>query len=337
LSSQLRASGRWLTRSGIQFPSGGVARYYRADLQLNRKISTEITGYTVSALVLAYRQTAEAEFLDGAVRAAHFLTREAWDAESGVMPFEIEPAERAYFFDCGIIVRGLLALWRVTKECELVDAAQAIARSMANDFLRADGSAWPVLHLPDKTPLPLDATRWSLSTGCYHLKSASAWRELAAITGDSSWVECYARALESALRGHESFLPGSTDPHHMMDRLHPYLYFLEGLLAHPEHDAIVRAGAGRVNALYSELASHFERGDVAAQLLRVQCAIQAGKADCDAMAARVREFQLPNGGYYFGRKGGAWIPHVSPVPAVFAMQALEWYERPESIDRATVI
>ena len=337
MSSQLRAAGHWLARSGIQLPNGGVARYHRADVGLNQNISTEITGYAVSALVLAYHATGDQEFLDAATRAAHFLTRVAWDAPNAAMPFEIDPAAFTYFFDCGIIARGLLALWRVTGECELVDAAQAIGHSMARDFARDDGEPWPVLCLPDKTPLALDPARWSRNPGCYQLKSAMAWRELAAITGDGVWSELYTGVFESALASHASYLSGHTDPHQTMDRLHPYLYFLEALLQHQEHAALVRNGAALVRDSFNDLAPRFERADVAAQLLRIQCAAGSSESDCAATAARVRLFQRTDGGYYFGRKTGQWIPHVSPVPTVFAMQALEWYERPESIDCAAVI
>jgi uncharacterized protein YyaL (SSP411 family) len=337
LSSQLRAAGHWLARSGIQLPNGGVARYHRADAGLNQDISTEITGYAVSALVFAFRATQDQEFLDAAIRAAHFLTRDAWDASNAAMPFEINPAALTYFFDCGIIARGLLALWRVTGECELVDAAQAIGHSMARDFARVDETHWPVLSLPDKTPLALDPARWSRSPGCYQLKSAVAWRELASITGDAGWSDLYEDALETALASHTSYLSGDTGPHLAMDRLHPYLYFLEALLAHGEHAGLVLDGASRVRDSFNRLAPRFERADVAAQLLRVQCAAGSPESDCTATAARVRLFQRYDGGYYFGRKAGEWIPHVSPVPTAFAMQALEWYERRESIDCAAVI
>jgi uncharacterized protein YyaL (SSP411 family) len=337
LSSQLRAAGHWLARSGIQHPNGGVARYHRADVGLNQDISTEITGYAVSALVLAFRATQDQEFLDAAIRAAHFLTRNAWDASNAAMPFEINPAKLTYFFDCGIIARGLLALWRVTGECELVDAAQAIGYSMARDFARDDETHWPVLSVPDKTPLALDPARWSRTPGCYQLKSAVAWRELASITGDVGWRDLYEDALEAALASHTSYLSDDTDRHKAMDRLHPYLYFLEALLTHGEHADAVRDGASRVRDAFNRLAPRFERADVAAQLLRVQCATGSPESDCAATAARVRLFQRYDGGYYFGRKAGQWIPHVSPVPTAFAMQALEWYERRESIDCAAVI
>ena len=51
LSSHLSRAGEWFLRSGIQQPNGGVARYYRTDLERNHAVSTEITGYAASAFV----------------------------------------------------------------------------------------------------------------------------------------------------------------------------------------------------------------------------------------------------------------------------------------------
>jgi len=90
-----------------------VARYYRSDVQRNAPVSTEITGYTVSALLFLHQRTHHADLLDAALRAARFLTRSAWDKRLNTFPFEQPNGDRskalAYFFDCGIIVRGLLA------------------------------------------------------------------------------------------------------------------------------------------------------------------------------------------------------------------------------------
>jgi hypothetical protein len=111
LSPQTSRAGEWFLRSGIQEPNGGVARYYRADLHRNHAVSTEITGYAVSALVYLHSVTNDSRYLDRAVAAARFLTRTAWDRAPGTMPFEMEPAAFTYFFDCGIVVRGSAAFW----------------------------------------------------------------------------------------------------------------------------------------------------------------------------------------------------------------------------------
>jgi hypothetical protein len=69
----LEAAGRWFLRSGIQEASGGVARYYRSDLRQNAAISTEITGYAVSALLFFHGRTGQSEYLEAALQAARFL------------------------------------------------------------------------------------------------------------------------------------------------------------------------------------------------------------------------------------------------------------------------
>jgi hypothetical protein len=339
LSSQLRRAGQWLAHSGIQLPNGGVARYYRADVQRNAGVSTEITGYALSAFVFLHNTSADEEYLNRARAAARFLTGVAWDSQNHLMPFELEPAAYTYFFDCGIIVRGLLALWRVTREQGLLDVAAAVGESMARDFARDDGQYWPILSLPDKRPLEMDALRWSRSAGCYQLKAAMAWHELADATGDARFAGLYQAALENALATHEAFLPGHTDPHKVMDRLHAYLYFLEGLLPgadNPRCAAALAQGIRQVSDYVEEIAPDFVRCDVLAQLLRVR--LCAGEAGADAAETGcVRAFQEPGGGYYFGRKAGECVPHISPVSTVFAMQALEWWERRDAIDWRAII
>ena len=124
--------------SGIQERDGGVARFYRSDSATNAAVSTEITGYAASTLAYLHSRTGQQEYLDAAVRAARYLSRQAWDSDASTFPFE-PGSDRAYFFDIGIIVRGLLAVWRATGEEEFRARAQEAALSLAFDFL-GDGS-----------------------------------------------------------------------------------------------------------------------------------------------------------------------------------------------------
>src|SRR5580704_10021755 len=89
----LDRAGAWLLESGIQEPNGGVARYYLADAKENRTISTEITGYAVSAFVYLYSLTHDEQYLDAAASSAQFLTRSAWDSTLRLFPFEYAPDE----------------------------------------------------------------------------------------------------------------------------------------------------------------------------------------------------------------------------------------------------
>jgi hypothetical protein len=329
--TSIEAAGRWFLHSGIQEASGGVARYYRSDVGQNARVSTEITGYAVSTLLFLHERTGTEEYLDAALRAARFLTRVAWDEKLSTFPFEVTEGPRfAYFFDCGIIVRGLLAAWRVTQEAEFRDIAIAAGRAMLADFPSERG-IHPILALPGKRPLAREP-RWSASPGCYQLKSAMSWHELFEVTGESAFLRGYETALQAALENDSAFLPGESDLPRVMDRLHAYAYFLEGLLPvldRPECAVAFRNGVDRASGLLREIAPVFARSDVYAQVLRARLlgdpVNEVGAADEAEQAA---SFQLPSGGFLFGRKHGQALPFVNPVSTAFCVQALAmWNDR----------
>jgi hypothetical protein len=350
LTEFLEVAGRWFLRSGIQEPNGGVARYYRSDSHQNAPVSNEITGYAVSALVYLHQVTGIQEYLDAALRAARFLIQDAWNGECHTFPFEPGSAY-AYFFDTGIIVRGLLAAWRATGDEEFRSRVRDAALSLAFDFM-GQGEFHPVILLPDKQPAPSEP-RWSRRPGCYQLKAALAWFDL----GVQDAIRLFESVLASSLATHEAFLREETDRERIMDRLHAYCYFLEALLAvaeRPECRGALRDGIDRVASLRREIAPVFERTDVAAQLLRVRLiAHHLGavpldeKAACEE-AAVVSSYQAASedpriqGGFWFGRKRtgrssvplcafqeecGEKLPFVNPASTAFALQALElWRE-----------
>jgi hypothetical protein len=346
--------GRWFLQSGIQEAEGGVARYYRSDTGRNNPVSTEITGYAVSTFVYLHALTGEQVYLDRAAQGARFLARTAWDAALDCMPFEYGASlngagARTYFFDSGIIVRGLLAAWRATGEDEFRDAAARCGRAMLRDFAAGDAKFHPILTLPDKRPVPRDE-RWSRSVGCYQLKSALAWRELFEATGDAEFDPPYCAHLEESVRTHMSFLPGHHDRLKVMDRLHAYSYFLEGMLpcaAEPRCVEATRQGIALVAGFLREIGPQFERSDVYAQLLRARLfADWNGVLPLDREAAEFEAAQLAgfqcedpdpriDGGFWFGRKGREWLPYVNPVSAGFALQALAMWEQHNQCQPAT--
>jgi hypothetical protein len=327
-SKFLEKASHWFLKSGIQTPSGGVARFYKSDSGQNAPVSNEITGYAASAFAYLGEQEA-------ARRAARFLACQAWDGTAMAFPFEPQ-SNLAYFFDTGIIARGLLAVWRGGGEDLLQSRAGEAALSLAFDFL-GEGEFHPVIELPEKQPASRDP-RWSRSPGCYQLKSALAWKEV----GDPDAERIFETALASALATHESFLATPTDRSTAMDRLHPYCYFLEALLWVADREAgrgALEAGIPRVAARLRDIAPEFERSDVWAQLLRVRLiahhlhALPLDAAAAAEEAARLAEFQAESsdpridGGFWFGRRGADMLPFVNPVSTAFGMQALAlWHQ-----------
>ncbi|MGC9970533.1 MAG: hypothetical protein ABSE56_08075 [Bryobacteraceae bacterium] len=341
--SCLELAGRWFLESGIQEPLGGVARYYRSDLSSNARVSTEITGYAASALAYLHSRTGDPRYLEPALRAGRFLTRVAWNSLLRAIPFEVSPGGNpteghAYFFDSGIIARGLLALWRVSREAEFLETALDCAESMATDFA-AGPEFHPVVVLPSKEAAPRDR-RWSRGPGCYQLKAALAWCELAEAAGRAGHSVCYDGLLEYALATHAAFLPGEAERHRVVDRLHAYCYFLEGLLpraTQPDCAAALGEGLRRVADLLAATARLFERSDVYAQLLRLRIfAAALGVVPLERNAAErevaaILEFQAAGsdpriaGGFCFGRQGAQVLPYVNPASTAFCAQALEMW------------
>jgi len=308
LSLQLSRTGEWFLHSGIQQPDGGVARYYLVDSRSNLPASTEITGYAASAFVYLHSVTKEPVYLERARAAAQFLVR-AWDPSSGIMHFEIEPAAFSYFFDCGIIVRGLLAVWRATGEQQFLDTAIATGDSMIRDFATSGGDFHPILALPSKRPIARDPLRWSRTSTCYQLKSAMAWRDLHDATDLPRFLEPYEQALDAGLRTYAEFLPGHPERPKVMDRLPAFGYFLEGLLPRATDSrcaAALRDGIGRAACHLRSIAPEFVRSDVYAQLLRVRLyADWLGAVPLDLPAAEFEAAQL-----------AAWFSQAKKDPKV---------------------
>lgn len=340
--STLQRAGQWLLGSGIQEPTGGVARYYCSDTETNKPVSTEITGYTASAYAYLYRVTGENAYLERARKTAEFLSHSAWNGELSLFPFEHpSPSElsdrHAYFFDTGIIVRGLMAVWRLTEDKGLLNLAETAARAMRLTFF--SGTDYhPILELPSKRPIER-TQQWSRGPGCYQLKAALAWYDVGTAAGDESLCMAYVDLVRQALEAHREFLRASPDPHRVMDRLHAYSYFIEALIPMLE-DADCREACAyaieTVAANLREIAPLFARSDVYAQLLRarifVSPALGIDSVAASEEAAALREFQAASsdkridGGFVFGRRDGVLSPHVNPVSTAFALQALEMWQ-----------
>ena len=341
ISTPAASAVAWFLHSGIQESDGGVARFRRSDLGQNERVSTEITGYAVSALTYLYKRTDEREALAGARKAADFLLTQAWDDQSGIYRFELPAPGRetlAYFFDSGIIVRGLLALYRLTRDQRYLEGAIQGGESMLRHFPAVEGGYPPILRLPECQPI--DRTpQWSRSPGCYQLKSAMAWLDLARQTGDRRFADAFERALAQAVETHSYFLPADTEQR-TMDRLHAYCYFLEALLAvadRAEVQGVIAEGIERVSGYLRQIRPLFERSDVNAQLLRVRlyardlAGISLDVEHADDEARHVSSYQSTSGpetgGYWFGGRGSEIIPHANPVSTSFCAQALElWHD-----------
>ena len=189
--------------------------------------------------------------------------------------------------------------------------------------------------------LDYEPCAWSRSPGCYQLKSALAWRDPAEEGGE----RLYESVLAYSLATHESFLTAEPDREKLMDRLHAYSLFRRKELrlrgSGSSARSLAGAGWGRATAaLHREIAPVFERADVATATASRSAqsrttSLEPSRGDENAAcaeASRVASFQAPGdhpdqrlrGGFFFGAKGGEFMPFPSYLHRVFRnAQALE--------------
>jgi hypothetical protein len=162
-----------------------------------------------------------------------------------------------------------------------------------------------------------------------------AWDDLFGVTGAREFQCGYEAALQAALENDRAFLAVDSDPQRIMDRLHAYGYFLEGLLPvldRPECAQAFRDGVDRASRLLREIGPVFARSDVYAQLLRARLVGEAhailplDETAATHEAEQAAGFQIASGGFLFGRKQGQPLPFVNPVSTAFCAQALAWWD-----------
>ncbi len=344
-----RAGLQWLAHSGIQAESGGLSRYYRGDTQEYKNISTEITAYGIQAYI-QLPVPGEPGLLSHALRAGQFLCYDAGDPQTGVFPFELPRtgfprSPLVYFFDCGIVIRALIALWNATGDPMYLERAERCGATMVQRMSRLDGAFFPVLDLDSGVPSAKPES-WSLDVGVHQLKVGLAFLELAELTSSGLFSRTAEGLLQWSLRRHEIFLPGCDAKDQVADRIHAYCYFLEGLLPfverHFECALALQSSMARVENSIAEAAPALERCDCVAQLLRLRLLgdyMGFGELDISAAsreAERVAGFQIhsedprTNGAFSFGRRNGELVSHANPVSTTFALQALRMWQEHQS-------
>ena len=348
MNSCIHAGLRWLAISGVQDGSGGVSAGYRTDTRGYEPISTTATGYYVSAQVWARRFSKDALAPMGP-RAGGFLLEQAFDMSKELFPVHIDSKERqearlAFFLDCAVVMRSLVHLWSVTKDQAYLECAERCGLALRSKMTTVDGGFFPIYDL-DTDRAYAEVGSWAVEAGVPQLKAGLALLELHKATGRGEF-ETDAEAMRKwCLKRQESFLPGEVDDNKVMDRLHAYCYFLEGLLPAVALDAdsgrVLQFGILRVENLLDELGTDFRRCDVLAQVLRLRLyadklgimELDYGRAEEEAAAVVECQIQSADprsdGGFALTQRRGKLEPNLDTAASVFALQALEMWDQAE--------
>ncbi len=346
MNASIHAGLRWLTRSGIQDESGGLAGSYRAPAGQYEGVLTTATGFFISGLLRCAEYPPENPPKQ-AMAAGRVLIEKAYDTETELFVSDFDsagnnPRKWAYFLDCLIAIRALIDLWKATKDSAYIGCAEKCGIGIKRNLSRMDGSFFPVHDLARDMPYEADEP-WSLQSAVHHLKALPVFLELTEATGLYEFKAMGEDLLQWTLKRHESFLEPDSDSERLMSRLHGYCYFLEGLLPEagrdPDCSRALQYGLLEIENISQEIGHDYHRCDVIAQLLRLRLyADRLGIMELDFQqaeneAAAIEELQVQSadpkidGGFAFALKASTPVQHYNPATTVLAIQALQMWEQ----------
>ncbi len=371
LASYVTKAADWLTGSGVQVISDnplhkqGFVSWYEADTQSMPYVYSEITGYLVTMMCDLYDQTRDQRFLDSAKGAADWLLRTADPTTGGFRClFPLKPSRfdykhnQIYVFDTGVIISGLVNVYRASKQDKYLAAAVKAADWLISDAQKDNGAFYPVYDV-EKQSFNEQDNEWSLCSGSYHTKVAIGLVNLYEATQDVKYKEAAVKACDFALTFQQADGRFISFPTEGGTNSHPHSYSAEGLwvvgkvLGREDYlQASAKATAWLLEwqSEYGYIPRHFhngeplynERVDILSQALRLAAIHLAEgrlldtpetRAKLDKLVAVITRNQASsedkriNGGFYFGRlSNGDVMPHVNVWVTAFAIQGLGRYD-----------
>jgi hypothetical protein len=359
----------WLRCSGIQARPdqampGAVAAWYDPDAANYPYYYPEITGYAATTHIwLARRAGAGAETIPCARAAADWLVGTVFQPESDLYPYKYDCATGAfaplaYTFDLGMILNGLVNVYRETGAPIYREYAARTATKLTRDLVRADGSLEPYRSLRGAQPSAAESLKWSRQSGPYLVKCVLGLLNLAQVQPAAGWDETAGRICAWALRFQQDNGCFVVNPVSQSAHAHPLCYTGEGLLVAGlalDRPAYLEAAAGIVRWLLrhqlpqggvprifrgGQVAVVPERTDALAQTIRlgILC-IELGLLDpavylppIERAVERLLTFQVHSddprqcGGFRFGfQSDGSRAAHVNAWCTMFAIQALSLF------------
>ncbi len=370
LDVKTQIAADWLLHSGVQVQSEnplhqqGFVCWYDSETQTMPYVYSEITGYLTTLMCALYDSTGDERFLASARGAGDWLVRTAQPSNGGfrcLYPIQSTRFDFKYgqifTFDCGVILSGLVDLFRATGEASYLAAAVTVGDWIIRDVQKPNGAFYPVYDV-DKGEFIESDKEWSLCSGSYHTKVAIGLVNLFDITQNTKYRDAAVKACDFALTFQQPDGRFVSFPTEGGTNSHPHAYSAEGLwvvgsiLGRQDYlDASARATQWLFDWQSPEgiIPRHFhngealynERVDILAQSLRL-AAIHIGEgrltltpelqAKLDKLVTLILRNQAEsddprvNGGFYFGRlSDGSLMLHVNVWVTAFAIQGLSLY------------
>ena len=324
-------------------------------------IYSEITGYAITCFSWIVSEFGNLVALEAAREASGWIRKNMHSnlliARPPVRRDESnELSSMFYSFDNGMVMIGLLNLYKITKKSSILRLGEKMTQVLVERFF--DGEKLiPRLDSSFKSIKPTDErgiVKWSTIPGAYHCKLSLGLLELSRLTRNRGYVTVSDSLCEYAKKMQKSNGEFITNPGSDIVYLHPHLYACEGLIysgIKQSNESHYAAGLKGIKWAMGQVDSNSTRGmfrntgkgsveqsDCTAQLLRLlllcrfdlEKTVRKSKLTkvIDRLHLRLLDYYIPDG---VGR--GAMRYQFSKETAcswctMFSMQALKlWSSR----------
>ena len=357
---------KWLLTSDIRIKNGFNKGALYGWKNLNPVsfpfIYSEITGYGITTYLWYYAQSSNIAAFQAAKDCSEWIIK---NMKSYLLvarpagPVKSDQISNLYYaFDNGMIVIGLLNLYKMTKDLDLLKLAERMGRKIIELFFdgdkltaRLDESFNPLIERSKNGNV-----KWSTISGSYHSKLSIGLLELSRLTGSNLFKQVsdsicnYGTSLQKT---NGQFI---TNPHSDITYLHPHLYSCEGLIYsglvqsnHSQYSsglkgviwAMKQISDDSKGGLQNNTGRHsVEQSDCTAQLLRllILCRSELQQfvngADIDNIINRLHlrllDFYIPVGEGNGGMKYHLNLESACSWCTMFSVQALYLWDKRES-------
>jgi len=353
---------RWLLSSDIRIKHGKNKGAFYGWKHLNPVsfpfIYSEITGYAVTAFSWLYSESGSLAFLAAAKEAYEWIMRNMHShllfARPSVTNGNNNLSEVFYAFDNGVIMIGLLNLYKVTMDQTFLNSAELMAKELIKHFF--DGSKLVARLDSSYNGIPNnkeELAKWSTVSGAYHCKLSIGLLELSELTKNNLYANVSNALCDYAKKIQKSNGQFITNPDSDITYIHPHLYACEGLI----HSGIkqqnnnhysaglkgIKWALEKIDASSGGLVrdtskDSSEQSDCTAQLLRllIICRPQLEKSydlsnlnnEIDKLHSRLLDFYIPVGKDQGGMRYQIALDSVCSWCTMFSTQALGlWNKR----------
>jgi hypothetical protein len=260
-----------------------------------------------------------------------------------------------YSFDNGMVLYGLLNLYRKSREEKFLEQASRIADFLTEVMRRPDGGFYAV-YSPN-SDMMLDAgAKWSDQSGSFHSKLALGLIDMSEITGVGRYKEAAVALCENSLGFQRPDGRFVTEPSEGSTHLHPHLYSAEGLFYAGKKLGIRKYAAAAEKAVTWAFDNmrpdgiipkkfgpggpvRYYRSDTLAQALRLGLLLRSGGGPEDISEDKLMllknsllrlQYAGKNeqaGGFLYGYTlTGEKKDHINSWCTMFALQALMMYD-----------